>query len=255
MAWGLCGLESARSDSKNGSLPAQTTRLCGAFFAAEATAYKDSRVAHTLSANGVGNLIEIPEVDGVAELDADLFAAFSVAEAVNDLCLGAGAFVFAAEDYRAAFIYWAAAQEGGAVAADAHRPGLFVPSLVRIFAAQPDRDGGNAARAAAYVLAKLRDAKKKIQQDGFGVRLGEAGICGEFFGLLGTVRDESFELVRGGRVERKIPEAVVARFQFRYACGEKVIEAQRAAVKVNRGDGVAGGAGTVAGLEEQVHVR
>jgi len=196
----------------------------------------------------------VPEVNGVAELDADLFAAFGVAEAVNDLGLGAGAFVLAAEDYRAAFLDRAAAEEGGAVAADAYRPGLLVPSLVRIFATQPDRDGGNAARAAPDVLGKLRDAKKKIQQAGFGVRLGEAGICGEFFGLLGTVHDESFELVRGGGVERKIPEAFVARFQFRYACGEKVFEAQPTSVEVNRGGSIAGGAGATAGLEEQVHI-
>ena len=202
----------------------------------------------------VGSLVQVPEVDGIAELDADLFAAFTVAEAVDDLGLGAGAFVFAAEDDRAAFFYWAAAEEGGAVAADAYRPGLLVPSLVRIFAAQPDRDGGNGARAAADVLGQLRDAKKKIQQAGFGVRLGEAGILGEFFGLLGTVRDQSFELVRGGGVERESSEAFVARFQFRYACGEKVFEAQRTAVEVNRGGGVAGGAGATAALEEQLHV-
>ena len=248
------GLASAGSESKNGTSPAKTARFCGTSFAAEATAYRGWRVAHGHGANGAGNLIEIPEIDGVAELDADLFAAFGVAEAVNDLGLGTGAFVFAAEDDRAAFFYWAAAKEGGAVAADAYRPGLLVPSLVWIFAAQPDCDGGNAARAAPDVLAKLRDAKKKIQEEGFGVRLGEAGICGEFFGLLGTVRDESFELVCGGGVERKIPEAFVARFQFRYACGEKVFEAQPTSVEVNRGGSVAGGAGATAGLEEQVHI-
>ena len=138
MAWGLCGLESARSESQNGTSPAKTVRFCGAAFATEAAAYKEWRVAHGRRANGARNLIEIPKVDGVAELDADLFAAFGVAEAVNDLGLGAGAFVFAAEDYRAAFFYWAAAEEGGAVAADADRPSFLVPGLVRIFAAEPD---------------------------------------------------------------------------------------------------------------------
>jgi len=84
------------------------------------------------------SLVQVPEVDRVVELDADLFAAFGVAEAVNDLGFGTGTFVFAAEDYRAAFFYGAAAEERGAVTAYADRPGFFVPSLVRIFAAQPD---------------------------------------------------------------------------------------------------------------------
>ena len=71
-------------------------------------------------------------------MDADLFAAFGVADAVDDLGLGAGTFVFAAEDYRAALFHGAAAEEGGAVAADADRPSFLVPGLVRIFAAEPD---------------------------------------------------------------------------------------------------------------------
>ena len=99
-----------------------------------------------------GNLFEVPEIDGVAELDADLFAAFGIAAAVDDLGGGAGTFVFAAEDYRAAFFYRAAAEEGGAVTAGADRPGFFVPGLVRVFAAQPDGDGGIGAGAAADFL-------------------------------------------------------------------------------------------------------
>ncbi len=101
---------------------------------------------------GAGLLIEVPEVDGVTELDADLFAACGVAVRVDDLGGGAGAFVFAAEHYCAAFFYRAAAEEGGAVTADADGPRFFVPGLVRIFTAQPHRDGGRDARAAADVL-------------------------------------------------------------------------------------------------------
>ncbi len=101
---------------------------------------------------GAGLLIEVPEVDGVAELDADLFAAFRIPPAVDDLGGGAGAFVFAAEDDRAAFFHWAAAEERGAVAAGADGPGFFVPGLVRIFTAQPNRDGGRDSRAAADLL-------------------------------------------------------------------------------------------------------
>ena len=85
-------------------------------------------------------------------MDADLFAAFGIAEAVDDLGGGAGTFVFAAEDYGAAFFYRAAAEQCGAVTAYAYGPGFFVPGLVWIFAAQPDRDGGHGARAAADVL-------------------------------------------------------------------------------------------------------
>jgi hypothetical protein len=101
---------------------------------------------------GGGVLIEVPEVDGVAELDANLFAACGVAVRVDDLGGGAGAFVFAAEDYCAAFFYRAAAEEGGAVAADADGPRFFVPGLVRVLAAQPHCDGGRDARAAADLL-------------------------------------------------------------------------------------------------------
>jgi hypothetical protein len=36
-------------------------------------------------------LVQLPEVDRGVELDADLFAAFGVAEALNDLGFGAGA--------------------------------------------------------------------------------------------------------------------------------------------------------------------
>ena len=56
------------------------------------------------------SLVQVPEVDRVVELDADLFAAFGIAEAVNDLGLGAGAFVLAAEDDRAAFFYGVAGE-------------------------------------------------------------------------------------------------------------------------------------------------
>jgi len=101
---------------------------------------------------GAGLLIEVPEVDGVAELDADLFAALGIAPAVDDLGGGAGAFVFAAEDYRAALFHRAAAEERGAMAAGADGPGFFVPGLVRIFTAQPHRDGRRGARAAADLL-------------------------------------------------------------------------------------------------------
>lgn len=87
---------------------------------------------------GTWKFDSIPEVDGVIELDADLFAAFGVAEAVDDLGFGAGTFVFAAEDDGAAFFHGAAAEEGGAVAAGADRPGFFVPGLVRVFTAEPD---------------------------------------------------------------------------------------------------------------------
>src|SRR5271156_3945609 len=106
-------------------------------------------------AREAGILVSVPEIDGVVELDADLFAAFRVAEAVDDLGFGAGAFVFAAEDYGAAFFHGAAAEEGGAVAAYADRPGFFVPGLVGVFAAQPDGDGGNSALAAADLLAEM----------------------------------------------------------------------------------------------------
>src|SRR5580704_7133937 len=95
---------------------------------------------------GAGLLIEVPEVDG------DLFAAFGIAPAVDDLGGGAGALVFAAEDDCAAFFYRAAAEERGAVAAGADGPGLFVPRLMRVFAAQPHCDGGREARAAADLL-------------------------------------------------------------------------------------------------------
>jgi hypothetical protein len=130
------------------------------------------------------SLISIPEVDGVVELDADLFAAFGVAEAVNDLGLGAGAFVFAAEDYGAAFFHRAAAEEGCAVAAHAYGPGFLVPGLVRVFAAQPDRDGGNSARAAAHALAELREAQEKIENGGLCAGLGEALVRCELLGQL-----------------------------------------------------------------------
>jgi hypothetical protein len=56
------------------------------------------------------DLVEVPEVDGVTELDADLFAAFGIAETVDDLGFGAGTLVFAAEDDGAAFFDGAAAQ-------------------------------------------------------------------------------------------------------------------------------------------------
>ena len=56
------------------------------------------------------DLIEVPEVDGVAELHADLFAAFGIAETVDDLCFGAGTLVFSTEDDGAAFFNGAAAQ-------------------------------------------------------------------------------------------------------------------------------------------------
>src|SRR5271170_3451751 len=93
-------------------------------------------------AREAGILVSVPAIDGVVELDADLFAAFRVAEAVDDLGFGAGAFAFAAE-------------EGGAVAAYADRPGFFVPGLVGVFAAQPDGDGGNGALAAADLVAEM----------------------------------------------------------------------------------------------------
>ena len=96
--------------------------------------------------------VEVPEVDGIAELDADLFAAFGIATAVDDLGGGAGAFVFATEDYGTAFFYGAAAEKGGAVTAGGDGPGFFVPSLVRVFAAEPDGDGAGGARAAADFL-------------------------------------------------------------------------------------------------------
>ena len=99
-----------------------------------------------------GNLVDVPEVDGVVEFDADLFAAFGIAATVDDLGGGAGAFVFAAEDNRAAFFYRAAAEEGGAVTAGGDGPGFFVPGLVRVFATQPDGDGAGGARAAADFL-------------------------------------------------------------------------------------------------------
>ena len=85
-------------------------------------------------------------------MDADLLAAFGIAAAVDDLGSGAGAFVFAAEDYGAAFFYGAAAEKGGAVKAGGDGPGFFVPGLVRIFTSQPDRDGGRDAGAAPDLL-------------------------------------------------------------------------------------------------------
>src|ERR1700689_3492857 len=104
--------------------------------------------------------VQIPEVDGVAELDADLFAAFGIAAAVDDLGGGAGAFVFAAEDHGTAFFYGAAAQEGCAVTAGGDGPGFLMPGLVRVFAAEPDGDGAGGARAAAGFLGELRDAQQ-----------------------------------------------------------------------------------------------
>src|SRR5271156_1741943 len=106
-------------------------------------------------AREAGILVSVPEVDGFVELDADLFAAFGAAEAVDDLGFGAGTFVFTAEDYGAAFFYPAAAEEGGAVAGCAACPGFFVPGLVAGFAAPPEGEGGNGARAAADLLAEM----------------------------------------------------------------------------------------------------
>ena len=103
-------------------------------------------------AGGAAVSVQIPEIDGVAEFDADLFAAFGIAAAVDHLGSGAGTFVFAAEDYGAAFFYGAATEEGGAVTAGGDGPGFFVPGLVRVFAAEPDRDGRRDARAAADFL-------------------------------------------------------------------------------------------------------
>src|ERR1700690_3694751 len=98
---------------------------------------------------GGGLSVEVPEVDGIAELDADLFAAFGIAAAVDDLGGGAGAFVFAAEDYGTPLFHGAAAEQSGAVTAGGDGPGFFVPSLVRVFAAEPDGDGAGGARAAS----------------------------------------------------------------------------------------------------------
>jgi len=153
-------------------------------------------------------------------LDSDLFAAFGVAEAVDDLGFGAGTFVFAAENYGAAFFYRAAAEESCAVAAGADSPGFFVPGLVGVFAPEPDWDGGRSARAAADALGELREAQEKIKDSGFG--LGWR-IPGQLLGLFGARGDEGFQRLGGGWVEGKTSEPLVARFDFGDACGEEML--------------------------------
>src|SRR5580704_3645237 len=221
----------------------------------------------TSSTREAGIVVLVPKVDGVVELDADLFTAFGVAEAVDDFGLGTRTFIFAAEDDRAAFFYWAAAEERGAVAANAYGPGFFVPGLVRVFTTQPDGDGGNGARAAADALAELRKAQEKIEDAGFHLSLREARVCcglfgllrervcGQCFGSLGAGGDEGFQCVGGIGVEGKISEALVARFNFRDACGKKVFKAEGAAREINGCGGVAGRGGAPSGLLEERCVR
>ena len=70
------------------------------------------------------------------------------------------------------------------MAADAYRPGFFVPGLVRVFATKPDRDGGNGARATANALAELREAQEKVQDAGFHLSSREARVFWSLFDWL-----------------------------------------------------------------------